>query len=110
MPQRKKVILRLSPRQCPDVIWIWIEIRHGWKITQFDDFPSQTSIQFGDCPATGMPTQVAVEAADDTPRWAIRAMSAAMNRNPERGKPMKMDEMENGPQQFTAIHVTIDVL
>jgi len=66
-----------------------------------------------------MPTQVAVEAADDTPRRAIRTErgkpmnlrpygDAAMDRDPERGKPMKMGEMGNGPQQFTAM--IIDVL
>jgi hypothetical protein len=60
-------------------------------------------------------TQVTVEAADDTPRRAIRTErgkpmnlrpygDAAMDRDPERGKPMKMGEMGNGPQQFTAIH------
>jgi len=29
---------------------------------------------------------------------------AAMDRDPERGKPMNMGEMGNGTQQFTAIH------
>ena len=29
---------------------------------------------------------------------------AAMDRDPERGKPMNMGEMGNGPQEFTAIH------
>jgi hypothetical protein len=30
--------------------------------------------------------------------------AAAMDRDPERGKPMKMGELGNGTQQFTAIH------
>ena len=47
MPQWKKAILQSSPRQCPDMIWIWIEIRHGWKITQFDDFPSEPPFSLG---------------------------------------------------------------
>ena len=33
---------------------------------------------------------------------------AAMDRDPEWGKPMKMGEMGNGPQEFTAM--IIDVL
>jgi hypothetical protein len=30
--------------------------------------------------------------------------AAAMDRDPEREKPMKMGKMGNGPQEFTAIH------
>ena len=33
---------------------------------------------------------------------------AAMDRDPERGEPMKMGQMGNGPKQFTAM--IIDVL
>ena len=53
-------------------------------------------------------------------RWYATAMSdpyyellkklndAAMDRDPERGEPMKMGQMGNGPKQFTAM--IIDVL
>ena len=59
-------------------------------------------------------SQVAVEAADETPplcdpcyELLKKLNDGAMNCD-ERGKPMKMGEMGNGPQEFTAM--IIDVL